>query len=83
MTFAVIRIKLEIEINNFVILIALAIETRANCHGFRSLITNMHSIEFFNHIKWNKIFGVVGLAQNASYARMALLVLILHRDSYV
>ena len=48
----------------------------------------MHSIEFFNHSKRNKILEVTGcvqhgLAHSASYAKMALLVLILHRNSNI
>ena len=66
----------------------MAIETRANSYGFRSLITKMHSIKFLNHYKRNKIFRIIGgvqdgLAHNASYARFALLVFILHRNSDV
>ena len=61
----------------------MAIATRANSYGFRSLITDMHSIKFLNHYERNKIpriIGVVqyGLAHNASCARLSLLDLILH-----
>ena len=48
----------------------------------------MFSIQFINHSERNKILGVVGgieygLAHNASYARLALLILILYQNRYV
>ena len=88
MTLAVIRMKFENQINHFVFYIALAIESRANSNGFRSCITVMCCIQLINHSEINKILGVVGgieygLAHNASYARLALLILILYRNCYV